>query len=276
MKNKISSDLQKLFNLLANMAADGLVVAFSGGVDSSLVLAAACRARKKESPPIRAVFIQSFLYPEQEYEEAKRLAEGWGALFTGIIFTEEDLADLSDNPPDRCYRCKYRLFERLAGCCQNWGYRFLADGTNGDDQPADRPGMKALAKLRVRSPLRELGFTKKTVRRLARELELAVSQKPASPCLATRLPFGSRLEPALLSRLAAGEKQLQQLGFRQVRLRLHGQIIRIEVEPTDFNLLLDKKEQVVEVLKDLGFLYITLDLEGFRSGSMDLTKPDQT
>jgi uncharacterized protein len=153
---------------------------------------------------------------------------------------------------------------------QEAGYQYVIDGSNFDDLKAYRPGMKALKELGIHSPLLELEITKQEIRSLSAELGIASSDKPSAPCLATRLPYGTKLDFDLLERIDAGEKQIRSLGFYNVRLRLHGEIIRIEIDKKDFDLFMKQYELVTATLKELGFHYITLDLEGFRSGSMDI------
>jgi uncharacterized protein len=174
------------------------------------------------------------------------------------------------NPIDRCYRCKTLLFKTLIQTAQEEGYQYLIDGSNYDDLNAYRPGMKALKELGIHSPLLELKITKSEIRSLASDLLIPSSNRPSAPCLATRLPYGDTLDFDLLERIDLGEKYIKKLGFYNVRLRAHKDILRIEVDKEAFTKFMESYDCVVKQLKELGFLYITLDLEGFRSGSMDI------
>lgn len=173
------------------------------------------------------------------------------------------------NPPDRCYRCKKLLFQGLLDFAEKNGLKAAADGTNFDDLSEYRPGLRALKELGIHSPLAEAGLTKSEVRRLAAEYGLRVSRKPSSPCMATRLPYGDTLTPEKLHQAAAGEELLKLRGFPVNRVRIHGNLARVEIPKGEFSRFLEQVEEITEELKKLGILYVTLDLQGFRSGSMD-------
>lgn len=265
----LAARLAALNQWMAARVSDGLAVAFSGGADSALVLYAACRQRTAADPPIHAVYFRTRLHPAGEEDAAEAMAAAWGARFVVLEIDEWEITGLAAHPRNRCYLCKRTLFERLKQYADSAGARWIADGTHCEDDPAKRPGMQALSELDIQSPLRELNFTKADVRALGAALGIAASRKPSSPCLATRLPYGEPLSPELLQRIDAGEIMLRSLGLADVRLRIHGPVARIEVLPKDMEQILVNRMYVTEKLRILGFHYVTLDLQGFRSGSMD-------
>lgn len=275
MKNRIIQDKNKkiyenLSLLMEKHVNEGICVAFSGGVDSSLLLKIACEAGNRFGKTVLAVTFETKLHPHGDLEEAKDMAQNFGAVHKVIEVDEFSDPEIMNNPKDRCYRCKNLLFQSLIKCAREEGYSYIMDGSNYDDLKAYRPGMKALKELGIHSPLLELEISKKEIRSLSADLGVTSSDKPSAPCLATRLPYGAKLDFDLLKRIDQGEKFLRDLGFYNVRLRLHGDILRIEVDKKDFLPLLVHEESLISELKRLGFLYITLDLEGFRSGSMDI------
>ncbi|MCI8622040.1 MAG: ATP-dependent sacrificial sulfur transferase LarE [Provencibacterium sp.] len=246
-------------------AERGLCVAFSGGVDSAVVLRAACES----GLPAEAVYFSTALHPARERAGAEALAAGLGAGFSVLEVDELAEAGIENNPPDRCYRCKRLLFQKLGAFAAERGLRVLCDGTNADDLLEYRPGLRALRELSVHSPLAELGLCKQEVRALARARGVEVSGKPSSPCLATRLEYNTPLAAADLERIGRAEDFLKDLGFLAVRVRLHRGLARIEVPDGELERLAGLREKIKKEMKELGFRYITLDLEGLRSGSMD-------
>ncbi len=269
----ISEDLNKLEDLRSlfqNHINEGIAVAFSGGVDSSLLLKIACEVGNKFNRPVLALTFETKLHPHGDLEEARDIALGFGAVHKTIQVDEFSDPIIMENPVDRCYRCKKLLFQTFIQTANELGYHYLMDGTNYDDRTAYRPGMKALLELGIHSPLLELEITKKQIRSLASHLAIPSSNKPSAPCLATRLPYGTHFDYELLGRLDLGEQYLRGFGFYNVRLRLHGDILRIEIDKSSFSDFMKYSDQVMEELKKLDFLYITFDLEGFRSGSMDI------
>lgn len=262
--------LSSLKDIFFNHAKEGIAIAFSGGVDSSLLLKIACDVGKEVNRSVLAVTFETKLHPHGDMEEAREAALSYGAIHKTIIVDEFEDSELTHNPIDRCYRCKKLLFQTLINYAHREGYSYLVDGSNYDDLSSYRPGMQALTELGIHSPLLSLKITKKKIRFLAAWLGLASSDKPSAPCLATRLPYGTSFDYELLHRIDMGEKLIKDLGFYNVRLRLHQDILRIEVDKEDFSLFLNQKDYIIDKLKELGFLYITLDLEGFRSGSMDI------
>ena len=264
---------EKVKNLSALMefyAKEDVMVAFSGGVDSGLLLKLACEAAKKTGCNVYAIFLESMLHPSGEAKEAEQTAEDIGVRFMMIHADELEKADIGSNPVDRCYRCKNYLFRMVLQEAEKLQISTVMEGTNQDDLSVYRPGIRAVKEMGIISPLALAGLTKAEVRRLASEYGLSVSDKPAAPCLATRFPYGTKLSYDAMRAVDEGEHFLRKLGFYNVRLRVHGNIVRIEVDMKDLELLTKDREKIVCYLKNLGYTYVTLDLEGFRSGSMDV------
>lgn len=264
------SVLDKLCTYFEEHIGEGIGLAFSGGVDSSLLLKVASDIGKQKGCKVLAITFETKLHPHGDLEEAKSIALGFGSIHKTIEVDEFSDPEIMYNPEDRCYRCKNLLFRTLISEAKREGFHFLVDGTNYDDRLAYRPGMRALKELGIHSPLLELGITKAEIRSLAAELGISSSDKPSAPCLATRLPYGTQLDFDILERIDRGEQYIKTFGFYNVRLRLHQDILRMEIDKRDFVKLLEHQEAIITRLKELGFLYITLDLEGFRSGSMDI------
>jgi len=252
-------------------AAGGpIVVAFSGGVDSSVVLAAAARALGPSQ--VYAVTADSPLYPRSELEWAKGVAELLGVNHVVIATSELEDENFASNPPLRCYYCKKELAWKLKEVAKRVGARVIVDGTNSEDLGGHRPGYLAFSEEGVRSPLAELGFTKTDVRRVARLLGLPNWDKPSMACLASRIPYGQRITVERLKRIEAAEAAVKSLtGVKQVRVRDHGDIARIEVGRDEQRAFFSEEvmDKVARELKLLGWRYVALDLEGYRSGSMD-------
>lgn len=258
--------LQNLRTLVAGMG--GVVIGYSGGCDSTLL---ARIAREELGERAILVLAASETYPAAEIAEALETAERLGFPVTRIATAELADAAFAANTPERCYFCKKELFGKLAAIGRGQGIPWVADGSNVDDLDDYRPGGRAAAELGVRSPLREAGLTKAQIREISRRLGLPTWDKPSFACLSSRIPYGTPIEPALLARLDAAEAFLKALGFRQVRVRHHGQIARIEVEPAVIARLAEPaiRRQVAEKFRALGYLYTTLDLDGYRTGSMN-------
>jgi len=247
-----------------------VVVAFSGGVDSSVVLAAAARALGPSR--VYAVTADSPIHPRSELEWAKRVAALLGVNHVIITTSELEDENFASNPPLRCYYCKKAMVRQLKSVAERVGAKVVVDGTNSEDLGGRRPGYLALREEGVRSPLAELGFTKSEVRRAAKLLGLPNWDKPPMACLATRIPYGQRITLERLKRIEAAEEAVRALtGARQVRVRDHGDIARIEVGRGERRLLFSEEvmDEVARRLKQLGWRYVALDLEGYRSGSMD-------
>lgn len=270
--------LQKIIPYFKPYLAEGICIAFSGGADSSLLLKAACLARETAAAsdpsaqvlPILAVIAQTRLHPHEDTLQARKLALSMGADCLVLEIDEFQDPRIMDNPKNRCFLCKKLLFSSIKKSALKQGRLHVFDGSNQSDTAEYRPGLAALKELGIKSPLLELGITKPQVRELSRKLGLVTSDKPAAPCMATRLPYGARLDFDLLDRIHQGEIALRQLGFYNVRLRFHDPLIRIEVDEKDLEQVIRHREAIIRLVKDLGFSYVTLDLEGFRSGSMDL------
>lgn len=261
---------QKLQKQMLVYAQGDMLVAFSGGVDSSLVLKLAVQAATKTGHKVYGIMVHTMLHPMGEVEDARVTAEQIGAEFRVLEIDELKGADILDNPVDRCYRCKKYLFRNLIEEGEKLGVSVMMEGTNEDDLHVYRPGLQAIRELGIHSPLAEAGMTKAEVRRLAEELGVSVSNKPSMPCLATRFPYGTRISYETMRKVDEGEAFIRSLGFYNVRLRIHNDVARIEVDVNEMPHLLEHCEQIVAKLKNLGYDYITVDLEGFRSGSMDL------
>ena len=267
------SDTEKLARRLEEYIVNldgGVCVAFSGGVDSSVVAKAAVNALKGRGRDTFAVTVKSPLGSREDLEISEKFAAERGIHRHVLEVDPLKNEAVAENSRERCYHCKKMMFEGIIRFCGEKGRYVLLDGTNYDDTKKYRPGMAAAAELGVISPLKELGFTKADIVELARFYRLSVSNRPASPCMATRIPYGEPLRGGVLGRISDGEAFLKSFVMGSVRLRLHGKVLRIEVEPQDMAVLLEKRDEVVSKFKDLGFVYITLDLEGFRSGSMDI------
>lgn len=261
---------QKLQEQMLVYAQRDMLVAFSGGVDSSLILKLAVQAAAKTGHKVYGIMVHTMLHPMGEVEDARVTAEQIGAEFRVLEIDELKGADILDNPVDRCYRCKKYLFRNLIEEGEKLGVSVMMEGTNEDDLHVYRPGLRAIRELGIHSPLAEAGMTKAEVRRLAGELGVSVSNKPSMPCLATRFPYGTRISYEAMRKVDEGEAFIRSLGFYNVRLRIHKDVARIEVDVNEMPHLLEHCEQIVAKLKNLGYDYITVDLEGFRSGSMDL------
>lgn len=243
-----------------------LAVAFSGGVDSTYLLHEAVKAGKEK---VTALIMKTPSVPEREIDEAVTFCKSRGISFFVLPADPFSAAGFRENGRDRCYICKHFLFSALLEKAKEEGIPFVADGTNADDRKEFRPGLRALKELDIRSPLAEAGLTKKEIRELSEKEGLPTWNKPSFSCLATRFPYGEELTVEKLRRTEAAENLLAELGFTQRRVRVHGNLARIEVLPAEIPLLLERRDMISDRFEELGFLYTTVDLKGFRSGSMD-------
>lgn len=261
------NDLQAL---LSEYTRQDCALAFSGGIDSSLLLRLLCEEARKNGTTVHAVTFLGSLHPQADLEIAQKVADECGAPLVKLTMDELSNPQLQNNPVDRCYICKHYLFQTLKDWAAERGITVLVEGTNEDDLHIYRPGIRAVRELGICSPLAQLGITKAEVRAMARELGISVAERPSAPCMATRLPYGTRLNLEDLKRIEAGEAYLHQQGFAALRLRLHKDVMRLEIPVSEFDRFLALRDQIVQKLHDLDFVYITLDLEGLRSGSMDV------
>ncbi|MCK4700476.1 MAG: ATP-dependent sacrificial sulfur transferase LarE [Bacteroidales bacterium] len=261
---KHTEKYKKLTQILESLGS--VAVAFSGGVDSSLMIYIAHKILKNKA---KAYTIKTPYIANWELDEAKEFCSNY-KIPIQILELPFDNA-LLNNPDDRCYICKTILFKKLKEITRQDGYNFVVDGTNHDDQNDFRPGLKALVELKIRSPLKEAGITKKEIRDISKYYGLPTWDKPAYACLLTRMPHNNAVSPNSLRRIGLAEKFLIDSGFRAVRVRSHNDLARIEVNPEDIpklaNIPLSKK--ITKKLKQLGFIYVTLDLEGYRTGSLN-------
>ncbi|AFM41857.1 TIGR00268 family protein [Desulfosporosinus acidiphilus SJ4] len=246
-----------------------VLVAFSGGVDSTYLLAIAHEALGQNC---QAVFACGPMVSAQEQTSALNLAQMYNFPVKVIDINVMELQAFRDNPPDRCYFCKKELFATFLSVGKRMGYTTLIEGTNASDNHDYRPGRKALKELKIISPLLEVGLKKEEIRALSRCRNLLTWDKPSMACLASRVPYGDMITLELLTRIAQAEALLNSLGFNECRLRVHQDIARIEIPIQAFTSLIQKHTEIVTAIKKLGFRFVTLDLEGLRSGSLN---PDQ-
>lgn len=267
MAEDIAGKSAKLKELLEQM--ESVAVAFSGGVDSTLLLRV---ARETLGERVLAVTADSETTPRHEMEEAKRLASEFNVKHLVIQSDELNSAEYVRNTPEKCYLCKKSRFSAIAAIAKSFGLAWVADGSNVDDQGDFRPGMKAVLELGVRSPLLEAGFSKADIRALSKSLGLSTWDKPPYACLATRIPYGSPITAEKLRQIDAGEDYIRAMSIsRQVRVRHYGDTARIELAPEDITKLLEieMRRRVTAFFKHLGFKFVTLDLEGYRMGSLN-------
>jgi len=248
---------------------DSVLVALSGGVDSSVLLKLAVDCLSPSR--VLAATTHSETSTMEEIELASRIAGICGVAHEIIPVSDLSIPEFAANPANRCYYCQSNRFRLLRQTADVKGIKEVLDGSNQSDQGDYRPGRKALVELGIRSPLKECGFTKDEIRQLAKSFALPNWNRPANACLSSRFPYGTPITAVDLARVAAGEKLLHALGLTQCRLRHHGQMARIEAPPEEFSILLDpgRRGRLVVGIKDLGYVYVTLDLQGYRTGSLN-------
>ena len=260
---------QKYDQLKDRIASAGkAAIAFSGGVDSVFLLYAAKEALGSE---VLALTMSLHAVPKRELREAVEFCRTKGIRQRVETMDEFTIEGFADNPPNRCYLCKRALFQRMLDAAMAEGFETLMEGSNLDDQGDYRPGLRALQELKIQSPLKETGFTKAEIREMSRRLQLPTWEKPSMACLASRFAYGEEITPEKMKMVEQAEEFLADLGFVQRRVRMHGHLARIELLPKDIPRIMEEKryEQASRRLKELGFSYVTLDLQGFESGSMN-------
>ncbi|MCM8785918.1 MAG: ATP-dependent sacrificial sulfur transferase LarE [Candidatus Omnitrophica bacterium] len=261
----IDEKLEKLKEYLKKL--EKVVIAYSGGVDSSFLLKVAFDTLGKKN--IIAVCGISQTYPETEREFAKNFCKDLGIKLIEIETEEFKDENFINNPPDRCFWCKKELFGKIEEIREKYNFNFIIDGTNKDDENDYRPGEKAKQIYNVLSPLKECGIRKNEIREMSKRLNLPTWNKPQMACLASRIPYGEKIIEEKLKRIEEGETFLYSLGFKIVRVRDYNELVRIEVDKEEIDKLIEFKEKIIEEFKKLGYKYITVDLEGYRTGSMN-------
>ncbi len=253
-----------------------VLVAFSGGVDSTLLLKAAVKILGRRN--VLAVTATSEVYPAAEIDNACKIAKLIGARHIIIETIEMKNELFVENSPQRCYHCKTGLFRKLKAIADEQGLKWVVDGSNADDTGDYRPGIRAARELGVRSPLQEAGLSKSEIRQACRQLGLPNWDKPAMPCLSSRIPYGQRITSRKLRQIEEAETFLRSLGIKDLRVRHHGNLARIEVPVDTFKRFLSDnfRTDIVRHFETLGFIYVSIDLKGFRSGSFNEILPEET
>ena len=256
----------ELINYLKGL--EKVVLAFSGGVDSTFLLKA---AKEALGDNVKAVTIMSPYIPKWEIAEAKELVKELGVKHE--IIEAPIIDSIKYNPEDRCYLCKTAVFNMIIAVAKEQGYNYVIDGTNFDDISDYRPGLKALQELEVKSPLLECKLTKAEIREFSKELNLKTWDKPSYACLLTRIPYGNELKVEDFEKIEKAERFMMSIGFRAIRVRCHGDLARVEVNRNDRSKLFDEEllDTIANKIKECGFKYVTLDLQGYRVGSFNET-----
>ena len=248
---------------------ESVAVAYSSGVDSTLLLYAACEALGRDN--VVAITAKSCSFPKREFDETVAFCEEHGIRHEICESEELDIEGFRENPKNRCYLCKRELFEKIGDISRRNNLKYVVEGSNVDDEGDYRPGLMAVKELNVKSPLREVGLYKAEIRELSKKLGLPTWDKPSFACLASRFVYGETINEEKLSMVDKAEQLLLDMGFTQVRVRIHGSMARIEVEPDEISRVVEKenREKISTAFKEFGFSYVTLDLLGYRTGSMN-------
>lgn len=263
---ELQQKLTRLKEMIRNL--ESAAVAFSGGVDSTFLLKI---AHEVLGDSVIAVTAKSSTYPEREFKEAQQYASSFGVKHVVIVSEELEIDGFAKNPVNRCYYCKHELFTKVRKVAQEHGLKHVLDGSNLDDLSDYRPGMHAAQELEVVSPLKEAQLTKDDIRQLSREMDIPTWNKPAFACLSSRFPYGNEITVKKLKMVELAEQYLMDAGFTQIRVRHHDKIARIEVAKEERSKFFDLElmDRVGSYMKEIGFDYVTLDLLGYRTGSMN-------